>query len=71
MWNIGEIELYPDIEIRIFNRWGETVWRSEKGYPQPWDGRSNGKLLPIDSYHYIIDLGKNRKPIVGNITIVR
>jgi gliding motility-associated-like protein len=71
VWNIGEIELYPDIEIRIFNRWGETVWRSEKGYPQPWDGRSNGRILPIDSYHYIIDLGKKRKPIIGNITIVR
>jgi len=70
-WNIGEIELYPNIEIRVFNRWGETVWRSEKGYPQPWDGRSNGKPLPIDSYHYIIDLGNKRRPVVGNITIVR
>jgi len=70
-WNIGEIELYPNIEIRVFNRWGETVWRSEKGYPHPWDGRSNGKPLPIDSYHYIIDLGNKRRPVVGNITIVR
>ncbi len=71
VWNIGEKELYPQMEIRVFNRWGETVWRSEKGYPQPWDGRSNGKPLPIDSYHYIIDLNNGTKPLVGNITIVR
>jgi len=71
VWNIGLIEIYPNAEIRVFNRWGETVWRSEKGYPQPWDGRSNGRLLPVDSYHYIIDLNNGTKPIVGNITIVR
>lgn len=71
LWNIGLIELYPEAEIKIFNRWGGTVWRSEKGYPHPWDGRSNGSLLPIDSYHYIINLGPKRKPVIGNVTIVR
>jgi gliding motility-associated-like protein len=71
VWNIGMKELYPSMEVIIFNRWGETLWRSEKGYPQPWDGRSNGVSLPIDSYHYIINLHNGSKPIVGNITIVR
>jgi gliding motility-associated-like protein len=71
VWNIGNINLYPQIEIRIYNRWGELIWRSEKGYPQPWDGRSNGILLPIDSYHYVIDLHNGSNPIIGNITIVR
>jgi gliding motility-associated-like protein len=71
VWNIGYIELYPNVEIMIFNRWGETLWRSARGYPDPWDGTSNGAALPIDSYHYIIDLHNGRKPIVGNVTIVR
>jgi gliding motility-associated-like protein len=70
-WNIGMIGLYPKAEVRIFNRWGETVWRSEAGYPDPWDGTSNGVPLPIDSYHYIIDLHNGSKPIIGNVTIVR
>jgi gliding motility-associated-like protein len=70
-WNIGMIELYPLVEIKIFNRWGELVWKSERGYPTPWNGRSNGTLLPIDSYHYIIDLNNGSKPYVGNVTIVR
>ena len=71
VWNIGYIELYPNVEIMIFNRWGETLWRSARGYPDPWDGTSNGSTLPIDSYHYIIDLHNGHKPIVGNVTIVR
>jgi len=71
VWNIDKIDLYPTVEIMIFNRWGETVWRSESGYPRPWDGKSNGRDLPIDSYHYIIDLHNGTKPLVGNVTIVR
>ena len=71
VWNIGLIELYPLMEVKIFNRWGESIWRSEKGYPKPWDGSSNGASLPIDSYHYIIDLHNGTKPIIGNVTIVR
>ncbi|MCX6327271.1 MAG: gliding motility-associated C-terminal domain-containing protein [Bacteroidia bacterium] len=71
VWNIGEIELYPKMEIKIFDRGGQSIWKSENGYPQPWDGTSNGSPLPIDSYHYIIDLHNGSKPLVGNITIVR
>jgi gliding motility-associated-like protein len=70
-WNIGNIYLYPDVEIIIYNRWGESVWKSERGYPHPWDGRSNGVNLPIDSYHYIIKLHNGSKPIIGDITIIR
>jgi gliding motility-associated-like protein len=71
VWNIGMKELYPSMEVIIFNRWGETIWRSERGYPRPWDGTSNGAALPIDSYHYIIDLHNGSRLLVGNVTIVR
>jgi gliding motility-associated-like protein len=70
-WNIGNIDNYKNAEITIYNRWGQSVWRSEQGYPVPWDGKSKGFNLPIDSYHYIIDLHNGSKPIVGEITIVR
>jgi gliding motility-associated-like protein len=72
LWNITRITLYPEAEVIIMNRWGEVVWKSAKGYPEPWDGRaSNGKVLPMDSYHYAIDLHNGEKPIVGHISIVR
>jgi gliding motility-associated-like protein len=71
VWNIGMIYLYPKMEVTIFNRWGEVVWKSERGYPVAWDGRSNGRPLPVDSYHYTIDLNNGRKLVVGHVTIVR
>ncbi|HHU98379.1 MAG TPA: T9SS type B sorting domain-containing protein, partial [Bacteroidales bacterium] len=71
-WNITRISYYSEVEVIILNRWGEIVWKSEKGYPEPWDGRaSDGKVLPMDSYHYAIDLHNGEKPIVGHVTIIR
>jgi hypothetical protein len=71
VWDIGNIHAYPNVEITIYNRWGQSVWKSERGYPHQWDGKSNGVNLPIDSYHYVINLHNGSKPIVGVITIVR
>ena len=70
-WNIGLKELYPEMEVRIFNRWGELIWKSDRGYPHPWDGRSKGNPLPVDSYHYTIDLHNGTRPLIGHITIVK
>jgi gliding motility-associated-like protein len=71
VWNIGNVGLYPKMQITIYNRWGQAVWHSGVGYPVPWDGKSNGTDLPVDSYHYIIDLHNGTRPIIGSITIVR
>ena len=71
LWNIGNSDLYPEMEVTIYNRWGQSVWKSEKGYPDPWDGKSNGKPLPVDSYHYAIDLHNGSKIIIGAVTIVK
>ncbi|MFN8210524.1 MAG: gliding motility-associated C-terminal domain-containing protein [Bacteroidales bacterium] len=70
-WEIGMTNLYPEMEVRVYNRWGQQVWKSARGYADPWDGRSNGAVLPIDSYHYVIDLHNGSKPILGNVTIVK
>jgi len=71
-WYFDEALLFSDIEIEIFDRWGKLVWRSEKGYPEPWDGRSlSGREMPMDSYYYVIELNDGSEQIVGTITIVR
>lgn len=71
VWNILNIEKYPAAEITLFNRWGQPVWKSELGYHFPWDGKSKGKQLPVDSYFYLIELHNGSKPLSGNVTIVR
>ena len=74
-WRIKKIELYDKAVVKVFNRWGELVYDSEK-YGQytghEWDGYDmTGTKLPVDSYHYVIDLGNGKKPIKGSITLLR
>lgn len=70
-WIIEGLELYPQAEIRIFDRWGASVYYTRNAADEPWDGTFNGRALPIDSYHYIINLNNGEQPEMGNVTIVR
>lgn len=70
-WIIEDIELYPDVKIEVYNRWGELIYYAPKGYTKPWDGTYKGRELPIDSYFYIIDLNNGRDVLSGNITLLR
>lgn len=70
VWNIGNIDLYPDCKVEIFNRWGNKIFES-KGYYEPWDGTWNGKPLPEETYYYAITLGDGRRPFTGTVTIIR
>jgi gliding motility-associated-like protein len=70
-WEIGNIEIYPEARVEIYNRWGELLFVSGNGYEVKWDGTHKGRDLPIDSYHYIITLKKGREPVVGIVTIIK
>jgi gliding motility-associated-like protein len=67
--------VYPDMIIKIFNRWGQLVWESERGYPRDaaWEGTDrNGRVLPVDSYHYIVYLNNGSGTTMrGIVTIVK
>ncbi len=70
-WVIKNIDLFPDAEIFVFNRWGELVFHTRNLLADPWDGTMGGKLLPTDSYHYILHLNNGSKPRSGVISIIR
>jgi len=62
-WTIrGDLnENYPNNQIRIFNRWGVSVYET-KGYQNDWNGsnyNSSGSTslnLPVGTYFYLLDL---------------
>ena len=65
-------EMYPDVIVEVYSgNWGMLLYRSQKGYPEPWDGKYKGKYLSVNSYVYRIILNNNTKPITGNVTIIR
>ncbi len=70
-WRIKNIDLYPDAEVRVFNRWGKLVFGTKNLSDNPWDGRTDGKLVPTDSYHYILYLNDGSEPRSGVISVIR
>ncbi len=72
-WRLDFIDVfYPAAEIEIFNRWGESIFRST-GYSNAWDGTYRGSVLPVGAYYFTIDLKDPNQPgvIKGNITLLK
>lgn len=71
-WQIDYIDQFPNSVVEVYNRWGEMLFRSV-GYTKRWDGRYEGKELPVGTYYYIIELNDPLFPDVysGPITIMR
>jgi gliding motility-associated-like protein len=72
VWRLDLIKAqYPNLVVKIYDRWGRVVFVSARGYGSPWDGSSNGKPLPMDTYYYVIDFGNGAKELVGSIALIR
>jgi len=72
IWNIPELQIFPQAVVEIFDRWGKLVYRSEKGYSKPWDGKSDGKDMPMDAYYFVIDLNTpGIEPLSGTVTLIK
>lgn len=69
-WVIKNIHLYPEMTLKIFNRWG-TIVNEQSGEYIPWDGTFKGEILPTETYYYILLIGEGYDPFKGTLTIVR
>ena len=70
-WNIKGLEIYPDVVVKVLNRWGDLMFESSIGYTDPWDGTYNGTASPSATYYYIIELGDGEESVTGTINIIR
>jgi gliding motility-associated-like protein len=71
-WKIKYIERFPNCQVEIFDRWGQSIFKSV-GYAQAWDGTFKGKYLPTAAYYYVIELNSLEvtiPPITGVVSIV-
>lgn len=66
---IGNLEKYPDNNLKIYNRYGKVVY-SAANYTNDWNGSYLGNELPTGTYFYIFDDGKGQKH-KGTVTIMR
>ena len=71
-WIPRNIEQFPEILIKIFDRYGRVV--SEQTHDaQGWDGKYNKKELPTGDYWYVIQLNgeEDEREFVGHFTLYR
>jgi gliding motility-associated-like protein len=69
-WAIQYLDSYPGCAVSIYNRYGTRLFYSV-GYPNAWDGRYNGVVVPSGAYYYIIDPKHGRAVISGCVMIIR
>ncbi len=67
-WVIKNIDLYPDNEVVVVNRWGNEIY-SMKNYSNTWDG----SRLSEGTYLYIlkVQMCGEQKTFKGYISIIR
>lgn len=68
-WYIGNIDLFPNNEVVVYNRYGKQVYRAN-GYLNQWNGTSLGTNLPDATYYYIVYTGTGLT-YKGSVTIIR
>jgi len=67
---ITGLEFYEAKELKVFNRWGKEMF-SSNDYNNDWNGSiKGGKLLPKDTYYFILTLNNSVKHS-GTIRIER
>ena len=62
-----------DIDLNIFNRWGQVVFHGENP-GDGWDGTVNGKKQPIDGYAFTAKItycNEEEETMNGIITLIR
>ncbi len=68
-WFIGNLDLYPNNTLTIFNRYGQQVFFAAPYYNE-WDGTVSGSKLPDATYYYLLDTGTGTQ-YKGAVTIIR
>ncbi|MFX0556050.1 T9SS type B sorting domain-containing protein, partial [Maribacter sp. CXY002] len=71
-WIPRNMEQFPEILIKIFDRYGRVVSRQAVD-AQGWDGKYEGKELPTGDYWYVIQLNgeADDREFVGHFTLYR
>ncbi|SIS99813.1 gliding motility-associated C-terminal domain-containing protein [Kaistella chaponensis] len=59
-WEISGLENYPNSEVKVFDRFGNTVLQKITNGAFEWDGTFNSRKLPTGNYWYVIKVSDGR-----------
>lgn len=70
-------EYIDDVEVFIFNRWGELIFYCQHESPEPlepnqpfcpWDGQVNGKFVPNGTYAVVVKFTSRNQNLTQKVT---
>jgi gliding motility-associated-like protein len=71
---IDDFHLVTLQEMKIFDRWGEVVFDSQRDGKNEWDGKYRGKLQVMGNYVYMANVKINStgevKSAKGNLSLI-
>jgi gliding motility-associated-like protein len=70
LWELKFLERCMECRAEVYTTNGTAVWRSSPTRVS-WDGRLNGRDLPVGTYYYVIKMPDTETPITGFVTIMR
>lgn len=69
-WIIQNMELFPNIEVKIYDRYGRVV--ADLQEVKGWDGTYEGAPLPTGDYWYVVNSNNEEaQQFVGHFTLYR
>ena len=68
-WVIDGVNTDPTVTVKVFNRYGTLIYKSN-GYKTPWNGEYNGGKLPAGVYYYILKAKDGKQTFSGSVTIL-
>ena len=71
VWELKGVEAFPAVEVAVFNRWGEVIYKSTDGYAHPFDGTLKGDPVPPGAYVYTIRYKADAPLLRGTLVILR
>jgi len=69
-WIIPAADAFADTKVKVVNRNGNLLYQSNGAY-KPWDGKFNGKDLPVGTYYYTIYFNEDFEMFSGWVLITR
>ena len=70
-WRVSKLSYYPECIVEIYDRSGKMLFKSQPGYPVPWDGTFNKLPIPIGTYYYRIKLNQELPFVSGSVSVIR
>lgn len=68
-WNIPSISAFEKPRLQVINRNGQLVYETRNA--APWDGKSEGKNVPVGVYYYNLYLNEDFKLYSGWVMLTR